>query len=264
MAKKNRKIEFMMQTDWMFEKPIDKEHKEYKLLSYFQKMGEKLDKLELYPGFIELSLHLMNVQTLIREKKIIYTDKKFNTIDDELLIKDLKVKDLPELTDDEQQEFTQILRNSAPRIMEYFNIAKSVWSLVYDSVEVKVRKNKKNILTKKGFFYYSDSLTKNKYVWEFEVKKAAKNSPESKTIVNLIYSEPLSGLTMNQIISKFSTWTEDEIKVSPVFEMISQGEFPIYETLLPLFKRRLISFINFSKIKIDNEEQQPEKSKLIN
>jgi len=101
-------------------------------------------------------------------------------------------------------------------------------------------------------------------VWEFEVKKVAKNSPESKTIVNLIYSEPLSGLTMNQIISKFSTWTEDEIKVSPVFEMISQGEFPIYETLLPLFKRRLISFINFSKIKIDNEEQQPEKSKLIN
>jgi len=154
MAKKNRKIEFLMQTDWMFEKPIDKEHKEYKLLSYFQKMGEKLDKLELYPGFIELSLHLMNVQTLIREKKIIYTDKKFNTIDDELLIKDLKVKDLPELTDDEQQEFTQILRNSAPRIMEYFNIAKSVWSLVYDSVEVKVRKNKKNNLTKKGFFYY--------------------------------------------------------------------------------------------------------------
>ena len=77
MTRRKQKIEFLMPTDWMFEKPIDKEHKEYKLLSYFQKMGEKLDKLELYPGFIELSLHLMNVQTLIREKKIIYTDKKF-------------------------------------------------------------------------------------------------------------------------------------------------------------------------------------------
>jgi hypothetical protein len=257
MTRRKQKIEFLMPTDWMFEKPIDKEHKEYKLLSYFQKMGEKLDKLELYPGFIELSLHLMNVQTLIREKKIIYTDKKFNTIDDELLIKDLKVKDLPDLTDDEKEEFAQILRNSAPRIMEYFNIAKSVWSLVYDSVEVKVRKNKKNILTKKGFFYYSDPFSKNKYIWEFEVKKAAKKSPESKTIANLIYSEPLSGLTMNQIISKFSTWTEEEIKVSPVFEMISQGDFPIQETLLPLFKRKLISHINLSKIKIENEQPQP-------
>lgn len=258
MTRRKQKIEFLMPTDWMFEKPIDKEHKEYKLLSYFQKMGEKLDKLELYPGFIELSLHLMNVQTLIRERKIIYTDKKFNTIDDELLIKDLKVKNLPELTVEEQQEFAQILSNSAPRIMEYFNIAKSVWSLVYDALEIKVRKNKKNILTKKGFFYYSDSLTKNKYIWEFEVKKVAKKSPESKTIVNLIYSEPLNGLTINQIISKFSTWTEDEIKVSPVFEMISQGEFPIQETLLPLFKRKLIAFINLSKVKIENQKVQTE------
>ena len=143
MTRRKQKIEFLLPTDWMFEKPIDKEHKEYKLLSYFQKMGEKLDRLELYPGFIELSLHLMNVQTLIRERKIIYTDKKFNTIDDELLIRDLKVKNLPELTTEEKQEFVQILTNSAPRITEYFNIAKSVWSLVYDSVEVKVKKNKK-------------------------------------------------------------------------------------------------------------------------
>jgi hypothetical protein len=65
MARK-KKIEFLMNTDWMFEKPIDREHKEYKLLSYFQKMGEKLDNMELYPGFIELSLHLANVQTLVK------------------------------------------------------------------------------------------------------------------------------------------------------------------------------------------------------
>ena len=258
MTRRKQKIEFLLPTDWMFEKPIDKEHKEYKLLSYFQKMGEKLDRLELYPGFIELSLHLMNIQTLIRERKIIYTDKKFNTIDDELLIRDLKVKNLPELTTEEKQEFVQILSNSAPRITEYFNIAKSVWSLVYDSVEVKVKKNKKNILTKKGFFYYSDPLTKTKHVWEFEVKQAAKKSPESKTIVNLIYSEPANGLTINQIISKFSTWTEEEVKVSPVFEMISQGEFPIQETLLPLFKRKLIAYINLSKVRIEHQKVQTE------
>ena len=69
---RNKKIEFVMDTDWMFEKPIDREHKEYKLLSYFQRMGEKLDNMELYPGFIELSLHLANIQTLIKDKKIIY------------------------------------------------------------------------------------------------------------------------------------------------------------------------------------------------
>ena len=64
MARK-KKIEFLMDTDWMFEKPIDREYKEYKLLSYFQKMGDRLDKLELYPCFIELSLNLMNLKAFI-------------------------------------------------------------------------------------------------------------------------------------------------------------------------------------------------------
>jgi len=173
MGRKKQNIEFLMQTDWMFEKPIDREHKEYKLLSYFQKMGEKLDKLELYPGFIEF-------------------------------------KSLPEMSFEEQEEFAKILTLSAPRIMEYFNVAKSVWSLVYDALLMKVKKNKKNISSNKGYFYYSDQDTKNKYIWEYEIKKAARRSPESKTHVNLIYSEPLNGLTINQIISKFTTWTEEE------------------------------------------------------
>ena len=98
-----------MNTDWMFEKPIDKEHKEYKLLSYFQKMGEKLDNLELYPSFIELSLHLANVQTLIKDRKIVYTNKRFLSVDDELLVKDLKIKDIPEMDDSEGEEFIKIL-----------------------------------------------------------------------------------------------------------------------------------------------------------
>ena len=105
---KKKKIEFLMNTEWMFEKPIDQEHKEYKLLSYFQKMGEKLDNMELYPGFIELSLHVANLQNLIRDKKIMYTNKKFTTIDDELLVKDLKIKDLPILNNDEKEEFNKI------------------------------------------------------------------------------------------------------------------------------------------------------------
>ena len=157
MTKRKPKIKFLMETDWMFEKPIDREHKEYKLLSYFQKMGEKLDKLELYPGFIELSLHLMNLQTLMKERKIIYTDKKLDSIDDELLVKDLKVRDIPELSTEEFNEFVQILSYSAPRIMEYFNVAKSVWTIVFDALEMKVKKNKKNIFSKKGFFYFNNS-----------------------------------------------------------------------------------------------------------
>jgi hypothetical protein len=243
--KNNKGIEFLMETDWLFEKPIDQEHKEYKLLSYFQKMGEKLDNMELYPGFIELSLHLVSIQTLIKDRKLIYTDKKFETIDDELLVKDLKTKSIPKLSDDEMVEFINILKFSAPRVHEYFNIAKSVWTIVYDTIELKLKKNKKNISQNKGFFYYLENKTNNLYVWEYNIKNANRSSIEKKTQVNLIYSKPKNNLTLPKIIDTFSTWfSEEEKSKLPLFEMKSKDLFPINETLLPLFKRKVISYIN--------------------
>jgi len=247
--KKNKGIEFIMETDWLFEKPIDQEHKEYKLLSYFQKMGEKLDNMELYPGFIEISLHLANIQTLIKDRKLVYTDKKFETIDDELLVRDLKIKEVPEMTSEEMMEFASILRFSAPRLLEYFNIAKSVWTIAFDNIEIKIRKNKKNIQLKKGYIFYDEKKSGNLYVWEYNIKPAAKKSPEEKTLVNLIYSEPKNKLTMPKIINTFSQWNlGDEQVTLPVFEMKCNDIFPINETLLPLFKRKLISYINQSSI----------------
>jgi hypothetical protein len=246
-----------MNTDWLFEKPIDQEHKEYKLLSYFQKMGEKLDNMELYPGFIELSLHLANIQTLIKDKKIIYTDKKFATIDDELLVKDLKIKEIPELSIEERQEFAKILTYSAPRMLEYFNIAKSVWEIVFDSIILKIKKNKEEVLQKKGYFYYIHPKDKTFYVWEYEIKSVNKKSPESKTLVNLIYSDKKTNLTITKIINTFSEWNKEiETKV-PIFEMVCVGDYPINETLLPLFKRKLITYVNQTQM-LENYKKNKE------
>jgi hypothetical protein len=243
---RKKKIEFLMNTDWMFEKPIDREHKEYKLLSYFQKMGEKLDNLELYPGFIELSLHLANVQTLVKDKKLLYTDKKFSSIDDELLVKDLKIKDVPEMSHDEYEEFIKILSYSTPRIYEYFNIAKSVWETVYDCVNLKMKKNTKNILLNKGYFYFNTS--EKTYIWEYEKKPAAKGSPESKVFVNLISENEKNNLSISKLITNFTKIDLEESKKLPIIEMVSRGDFPINETLLPMFKRKLISYIDQKQI----------------
>ena len=233
-----------MSTDWMFEKPIDREHKEYKLLSYFQKMGEKLDKMELYPSFIELSLHLANLQTLVKDKKLLYTTKRFTSVDDELLVKDLKIKEVPQMSHDEYEEFIKILTYSAPRMFEYFGIAKSVWELVFDSIHLKVKKNIKNVLSSKGYFYYLDKEINKLFVWEYENKPAAKGSPENKVVVNLIYDEEKNDLTIPKIITTFSQWNTEGKSKLPVVEMISRGNFPINETLLPLFNRKLISYVN--------------------
>ena len=253
---KQGKIDFLLPTDWMFEKPIDSEHKEYKLLSYFQKMGEKLDNLELYPGFIELSLHLINIQTLYKQRKIIYTDKKFSAIDDELLLKDLKIKNLPDLTPVEFSEFNKILQYSSPMITEYFEIAKSIWSAIFDSVDVKLKKNKKFIRSNDGFFFYRNLETNMIYIWKYNIKKVSKSSTETKTTTKLLFKGLTNNLTIPKIFLNIFEKNPKLKKDSPIFEMKSKGVLPIEETLLPIFKRKVMSYILqtilFEKQKEDN------------
>jgi succinate dehydrogenase flavin-adding protein (antitoxin of CptAB toxin-antitoxin module) len=151
--KKNKN--FIMDTDWIFQGILDSEQKEYVLLNYFQKLNEHLEEMRVYPMFIELSLHLGNIQTLLTRNQMLYTDKKFDTPDDEIVLSDLKVKDIPTMNEEEFDEYRKILKYSQPKLFDYFNITKSVWSIVYDSITVNIRKTRKILKIKLVFFIIS-------------------------------------------------------------------------------------------------------------
>lgn len=246
MSKKLNKYEFILDTDWIFQGYLDVEHRRYVLLDYFSKMGKYLEEIKLYPMFLELSIHLGNIHTLLKEGKILYVDRVIPTPDYELLPSDLKMKNMPVLTIEEEIELQQILKESQILIKDYFNFAKSLWSLVYDSIEIKVKNNKKNANSKTGFFYYKRD--EGVYVWKYTTRKVYKVKDQTRTTLDLIYSGNIDGLTINKILTKFSKTYEikDESKL-PVFEMFSDGKFPIEETLVPLFKRKLISFVTLKK-----------------
>ena len=234
-----------MDTDWLFQGILDAEQKQYVLLDYFQKLNKHLELMEVYPMFIELSLHLGNIQTLLNKNQILYTDKKFLTNDDELVLSDLKVKDIPVLADEEIDEYHQILKNTQPQLFYYFNFAKSIWSMVYDSVDIVVKKNKNNFKSNSGFFYFK---SKNiVYVWQYTTKKVYRVKNQSKTTTKLVYEGPQNNLTMLEIISKFSkTYEKNEEVNNPVFEMFCKDIFPLEETLIPIFKRKVLAYINQS------------------
>lgn len=244
----HKKVEFLMDTDWLFQGILDAEQKQYVLLDYFQKLNVHLEKMEVYPMFIELSLHLGNIQTLITQNKILYTDKKFKSKDDELIISDLKLKDIPILDYEEVDEYKKILNNSQPQLFDYFNFAKSIWSFVYDSVEINVRKNKNNLSSKFGFFYYNSNT--ELYIWRYETKKVYKVKNQTKTMVKLLYQgKNEEHLTIPEIISNFSkTYEKNKEQDCPIFEMKSSDIFPIEETLLPIFKRKLLLYITQEKV----------------
>jgi hypothetical protein len=56
-------------------------------------------------------------------------------------------------------------------------------------------------------------------------------------------------LTVYDIIPKFSkTYEKNNESESPLFEVTCSNEFPLEETLLPIFKRKILSYINQKEI----------------
>ena len=254
-SKSKNKVKFLMDTDWMFDGIVDSEEKEYRLLSYFQKLNTNLDEMKVYPLFTEISLHLGNIQTLINQDKILYTDRELSSFDDELVFSDLKLKDIPVLDEEEYKEYQKILKNSLPRLQYYFQITKSIWGIVYDSIKINVKKNKSNISSKKGFFYYVNKETL--FVWEYTTRKLKKPVENTKTNIKLIYKEPLSELTISDIISNIMvSQNKSKNHKLPVFEIICEDVFPMEETLVPIFKRKVMSYIAQS---IKNEKSKVQK-----
>jgi hypothetical protein len=241
--KQKNKNRFVMDTDWLFDGILDAEQKQYVLLDYFQKMNQHLERMEVYPMFIELSLHLGNMQTLLTQNKILYTDRKLTSNDDELVLSDLKVKDIPVLDDDEVIEYHKILKNSQPQLYDYFGYAKSIWSVVYDSIDVVLKKNKNNLESKSGFFTYK--TPEKVYIWQYNTKKVYKSNGQTKTTIKLIFDGQTDSLTIPQIISTFSkTYEKNNESTYPVFEVFCSDMFPLNETLLPIFKRKILAYIN--------------------
>ena len=82
------------------------------------------------------------------------------------------------------------------------NFAKSLWTIVYDSVTLKVVKNVENIEKKIGFFYIK--YNEKNYVWRYDKKRGYKSQPEGRTELKLIYKTFDDDFDVNEIISTHS------------------------------------------------------------
>lgn len=241
------KVKFMMETDWVFQEPIDFEHKKYVLLAYFKKVDDLLLQNKIYPTFIELSLHLASLQTLVKEKVILSTNKTFLSCDDEVLLKELTAKSIPELNTDEKIELQKIVHHSATQFLDYFSVVKSYWATIYESIDMTIKRNRKYLTKPKGYIVYTHTNHNHIHVWEYQINELAPNIDEYNIKINLIYEGNKKELSLNKVIEQYSSFTERESKIAPVFDFKSTKEYPIDETLLPLFKRRLLAHIYQSK-----------------
>jgi hypothetical protein len=161
---RKKKIAFKLNPEWMYKEPLDFEYNKYTLLDYLQKCDESFDKFELYPNFVELSLHLANIQSISKENTLLLTDKKFESPDDEILVKELTPKKPRKLTETEENELDKTLRFSGPKLFDAFNIAKSIWNIAFESIDLYLRKNKNNLVSGSGYIFFYRKSEEKLYV----------------------------------------------------------------------------------------------------
>jgi hypothetical protein len=243
MARK-KKISFKLNPEWMFKEPLDFEYNKYTLLDYLQKCEKNFDNLRIYPDFVELSLHIANVQSLMKENVLLLTDKKFESCDDEILLKELYPKKPRELKEGEKTELNKTIKYSNSKLIDAFNIAKSIWTIAYDSVSVSLKKNKESVVVGSGFLVLYEKEENKIIVWEYELKKTKDKNSDYKTHLRKIHEGLHHEETLNIVIETKSTWKGvDFLKKLPVFEVKITQKLPLEETIIPIMKRKTLTLI---------------------
>ena len=183
----------------MLKEPLDFEYNKYTLLDYIQKCEKNLDRFEIYPDFVELSLHLANMQSLKKENTLLLTNKKFESCDDEIMLKDLYPKKPRQLSEEEEQELTKTIQYSNVKLFDTFNLAKSIWNIVFDSVEISLKKNKNYLASGMGYSFYYSKKDNKVYVWEYLIRRDRKQPNTNKTTIKLIYENSPEDVTLSSI-----------------------------------------------------------------
>jgi hypothetical protein len=181
---RKKKISFKLNPEWMFKEPLDFEYNKYTLLDYLQKCDQSFDKFELYPDFVELSLHLANIQSISKENTLLLTNKKFESPDDEILVKELTPKKPRKLTETEENELDKTLRFSGPKLFDAFNIAKSIWNIAFESIDLYLRKNKNNLVSGSGYIFFIVNLKKSCMFGSMKSKLTEKTNLQIELIYN--------------------------------------------------------------------------------
>lgn len=239
-----------METNWLFQEPIDLEHKQYVLLNYLQKLDKNLNSFKLYPQFQEISLHLASINLLIEKGQILTLNRTLKDPDDEILISDLIPVDCPLLSKEDILEVYQICKYSSTKLTDYFNHAKAIWDIVNDTVSIDPVQNSKNIDPKQGLFFL-DYKSKT-YLYEFVVKPIKKDAVETKCHIKRICECPKGNFDekLKEVKKPLIKNLQDPKIHSKliVFRINHNDNHPLKETLIPIAKRKMMNYMIQSKI----------------
>lgn len=230
--------------EWLFRHPIDFEYNKYVALNYIKSSEGRLNDLKIYPDLHDITINLINIASISKENKTITLTRQLNEYDDEIVIGDFKYDQIPDLINKDKSEVSRTINFTYPKFLDLFNFAKSIWSLAFDNIDVKLKKNKA-ASSSSGYFYYFDKSKKLLYIYSYDIELE-----DGKYSSNSVFNEIYCGDYDNKIsmIKVFDKLKDNKCDITKqVYEITSTQEFPVRETIIPIAKRKII-FKNINKL----------------
>lgn len=238
-----------METNWVFQEPIDFEHKQYVILDYLQKVDKQLNSLKLYPNFQQISFHLANINLIIEKGQFLTLNRNPKEPDDEILISDLIANEVPLFTKEEVAEIYSSCIFSSEKLKDYFNQAKAIWEVASDTISIEAIKNPKNIEPKQGLFFIKDG--DKILLYEFVIKPIKRGAIETKCIIKKVCTcenENFEVGLQNVKSPLIKNLKNPEVyKNLILFRIYHTNQFPFKETILPIAKRKVMNYMIQSK-----------------
>lgn len=204
--------------NWMFKPPIDFEHKKYVLLSLFQKYDNDFDELKIYPSFTEISFHLADCMTIMKDGKFLAFSKPLESLSHHIQIEELQAGDVPKEFY-KMPDFNEYMEYSKMNHMKYFGLFESLWKKLNWSTQILTKDNFDNLALGIGYAnlkYRNEDLY---YVYERKIR-----SKESRQyFVDLKPIQNFENIDPNL----------------PILELRTDDFFPLNESVLPCIKSRI-------------------------
>ncbi len=227
--------------NWITEKLIDFEYKQYILLAYLSEVEKAFDKTELYPYFSELIEHYKNAKVIKEQqsamaesfpKKLLGFNKETLQPEFERLINDSAII----------QEILQIVDFSLPKFEYYLKEGKKI----YDFIESHTQISPVGIIPLNNDFGYIllNDASPETYVYSYEIKLFESADDKYRGVYTQYVSTFTKGIKNNfeniksQLIKQIKEWPNPA-----TYAIETDLKVPFAETFLPIAKRILVKTV---------------------
>lgn len=228
--------------NWIFNKTIDFEYKQYILLAYLQQVNRSFNNMELYPALKDLIQHYLNAKQL--KDKFNNLSKKFPTTIKSINLNELQIQQESIFQNSKLvDELMEILDFSIPQLQNHVEKGKSIFDQIEDEVELfPIGITPLN--NDAGYIFLKNQQDSNTHVFEYQLSIYQTATDKLRGIHTKYTTSYVSSISNTYENIKHELIKSNKNLPNPATYVVeSKIKLPMKSTYLPIAKRLLVKYI---------------------